>query len=93
MNKEALKEKLLKEGFVNVYEWHDEPGVEYRSHSHKGAVAFYILEGSVSFRFRDKEVELKSGNRIDVPVGEEHSARVGSDGCTFLVGEMIEGDS
>lgn len=85
--------KLQDEGFAHIYEWSDEPGTEYPAHSHKGAVSMYILKGGIVFWFGTEEIALNEGDRFDAPVGIEHTAKVGSDGCTFLVGEMIEGDS
>jgi quercetin dioxygenase-like cupin family protein len=93
MDKELLKQTLEKEGFPHIYEWSDGPGTEYPAHSHKGAVSMYILDGGLTFRFEQEEKVLKQGDRFDVPVDKEHTAKVGSEGCTFLVGEMIEGDS
>jgi quercetin dioxygenase-like cupin family protein len=93
MKKEELKEILKREGFPHIYEWHDEPGTEYPAHAHQGAVSMYILDGGLTFWFGDETVVLASGDRFDVPIGKEHTAKVGADGCTFLVGEMIEGDS
>ncbi|KND48683.1 MAG: hypothetical protein AB200_03100 [Parcubacteria bacterium C7867-005] len=93
MNKENLTKKLKEEGFVNVYEWHDEPDTEYPEHAHKGAAALYILEGGVALDIGDEKIELREGDRFDVPAGKSHTAKVGSTGCIFLVGEMIEGDS
>jgi quercetin dioxygenase-like cupin family protein len=93
MDKEILRKKLTDRGFPHIYEWHDEPGTEYPTHAHKGAVSMYILDGGLTFSFGTKEVSLKQGDYFDVPIGTEHTANVGSEGCTFLVGEMIEGDS
>ena len=93
MEREALKQKLKDEGFPHVYEWHDEPGTEYPEHAHQGAVSMYILEGGLTFWFGSEEITLNQGDRFEVPVGKEHIAKVGDSGCTFLVGEMIEGDS
>lgn len=93
MNKEDLKKKLIEEGFIYIYEWHDEPGTEYAAHAHKGKVSLYILNGGLTFWFGDEEVVLREGDRLDVPIGKEHTAKVGDGGCDFLVGEAIEGDS
>jgi quercetin dioxygenase-like cupin family protein len=88
------QEILKSEGFVHVYEWHDEPGTKYPVHSHKGKVALFIEKGDVTFNFSDNTTHVvKSGERFDVPIGLEHSATVGSNGCDYIVGEMIEGDS
>ena len=93
MNKDLLKQTLVDEGFVHIYEWRDEPDTEYPAHAHQGAVSMYILEGGITFWFEGEEIELKQGDRFDAPLGKEHTAKVGSGGCTFLVGEMIEGYS
>ncbi len=93
MDVEALKKILKDEGFLHIYEWEDGPNVSYAPHAHKDRVAMYILKGGLTFHFADKDVTLTEGGRFDVPKGEEHSAQVGTEGCQFLVGEMIEGDS
>lgn len=93
MEKETLKKQLTEEGFLHVYEWKDEPGTEYPAHAHQDKVAMYVLEGGIVFHFDDGEVVLSAGDRFDVPVGKTHTAKVGDVGATFLVGEMIEGDS
>jgi quercetin dioxygenase-like cupin family protein len=90
---EKYKEILQKEGFKFIYEWTDQPTTEYPSHSHKGRVAFYVVKGSISVQLEGKIITLKPTERIDVPVGIEHKAKVGSNGCTYIVGEEIEGDS
>ncbi len=93
MDTESLKAKLKQEGFKHVYEWEDKPGTTYPAHSHKGKVSMYITDGSITLDIEGKKVELKSGDRFDVPVGKEHSAIVGPDGCSYIVGEMMKGDS
>ena len=96
---DQLKELLNKEGFVHVYDWHDEPGTTYPPHAHKGEVTIYIVQGSVTFHFTEpdvhgmQDVPLTFGACFKVPVGREHTATVGPEGCTYVVGEMIEGDS
>ena len=88
------KEILQSEGFVHVYEWHDEPNIEYPKHSHSGKVSIFIENGDVTFSFSDGVTYMvQSGERFDVPVGIEHTAVVGLNGCDYIVGEMIEGDS
>ncbi len=93
MGKELIEKQLSEEGFPHIYEWHDEADTEYPAHVHKGKVSMYIIEGGLTIRFDDGEITLKARDQFDVPVGKEHTAKVGKDGCTYLVGEMIEGDS
>ena len=93
MNTDLLKQKPAEEGFLHIYEWKDEPGTKYPAHAHKGKVTLYILEGCLTFNFGEKVVTLKEGDRFNVPIGEGHTAKVGKNGCLYLVGELIEGDS
>ena len=92
MNEKELQAQLEKEGFKHIFLWHDDPGKVYEKHAHKGAVSFYIMKGSVTFTSGINK-EVGAGERFDVPIGVEHSAIVGHEGCDWVVGEMIEGDS
>lgn len=93
MDIEHVKKQLRSEGFPYVYEWQDAPNTEYPSHRHKDKVSFFVVNGSIDFQLQGKVVSLKNGDRFDVPVGEKHTAKTGKEGCCFVVGEMIEGDS
>jgi mannose-6-phosphate isomerase-like protein (cupin superfamily) len=93
MDPEAIKQKLRDEGFVHVYEWTDKPGTKYPSHTHKGKVSFYVMSGSIQMKIAGIEVTVSAPERMDVPVGLAHTAKVGDEGCAYIVGEEIEGDS
>lgn len=82
-----------KEGFVNVYEWSDAPGMTYTPHAHKGQVSLFVTDGSCIFDFEGAKREVRAGERFDVPVEAQHSAVVGAEGWTVIVGEEIAGDS
>ena len=86
-----MANNLQNEGFPIVYDWHDEAGIIYPLHKHQGKVAFYVVDGSVTFSGGINQT-VSRGERIDVPPGVEHSAVVGSQGCDYVVGEEIEGD-
>ncbi len=92
MNKIQAIEILTSEGFPIVYEWIDKPGTIYDNHNHQGKVSFYVMDGSVTF-FGGIQRTVSAGERIDVPVGIDHSAIVGEQGCTYIVGQEIEGDA
>lgn len=89
---EQAKEQLRKEGFPIIYEWKDKPGTVYEKHHHKGRVSFYVIDGSVTFSGGIEKTASK-GEKVDVPTGVEHSAIVGENGCTYVVGQDIEGDA
>jgi|AntRauTorckE6833_2_1112554.scaffolds.fasta_scaffold83630_2 hypothetical protein len=88
------EEIFLKEGFVNVYTWEDVANTKYAEHFHQGKVSLFITAGEISFSFPSKkEKTIVRGQRFDVPVQVTHSAVVGKNGCSYVVGEMIAGDS
>lgn len=90
-----MKEKVIEEFkkiYPSVFEWKDEPGFVYPSHHHKGKVSMYIVSGQVTFT-SGIDKTLKAGDFFDPPVGVEHTAVVGPDGCEYIVGEEIEGDA
>ena len=88
-----LTKQLKTEGFPYVYEWQDGPGKVYQPHSHKGKVTFYLLEGSLTFDFSGQKRGVRAGERFDVPIGKTHSAIVGPNGASYLVGQEIDGDA
>lgn len=84
---------LEKEGFPHIYEWQDAPDTVYPEHVHQDKVAIFITEGSLELTIDGKTHSLRPGDRFDVPPKTSHSAVVGSQGCQYVVGEMIDGDS
>lgn len=92
-----LSERYIKiledEGFPSVYEWQDAPGTIYNEHAHQGKVTLFVTDGSVMFDFEGVQKEVVAGKRFDVPVGKKHSAIVGKQGATFIIGEEVVGDS
>jgi quercetin dioxygenase-like cupin family protein len=90
---ERCIETLEKEGFISVYEWQDKPGTIYPEHSHIDKVTMFVTEGSVDFTIAGTTHTLRSGDRFDVPPSVPHSAVAGPQGCQYVIGEMIDGDS
>lgn len=90
---ERFIQKLEAEGFSSVYEWQDNPNEVYETHEHKGRVALFVTDGSITFDFLGEKKEVKAGERFDVPVGVPHSAIVGPQGAIMIVGEEIAGYS
>jgi quercetin dioxygenase-like cupin family protein len=92
MDKDELIRQLKNEGFPIVYEWTDDPNTVYEEHTHQGKVSFYVIKGMVSFSGGIDNV-ISIGERIDVPPGIKHSAIIGPEGCTYIVGQEFEGDA
>ncbi len=88
-----IKQKLKEEGFMHVYEWKDEPDTEYPYHEHQDKVSIYVTRGYIKFYFQGFEKMINIGERFNVPPKQKHTATVGDEGCEYVIGEMIKGDS
>jgi len=55
----------------DVHEWSGS-GAGYLHVHHADDEAWHILEGTLTFRFRDKEVEVPAGTTVFVPAGVPH---------------------
>ena len=87
MNEKELMEQLKKEGFERVYVWEDASNAYHPSHTHSTKTAHIIVNGVIDITMHGKVYRLKEGDRLDVPANEVHSARVGPDGCRYIIGE------
>jgi quercetin dioxygenase-like cupin family protein len=80
-----LVRKLTQEG-LSGYEWSNEPGDVYAVHSHAYNKVIYVAEGHITFPLPDtlEELQLEPGDRLDLPSGVRHGARVGTQGVRCL---------
>ena len=56
----------------HVYEWSGS-GPNYLHVHHSDDEAWHVLEGTLTFKFHDKEVEAPAGTTVFVPAGVPHS--------------------
>ena len=87
MNAKALEKDLRCEGFTHTYIWQDGPHAEYPDHSHPTETAHIILGGEMTLKTGGASKIFRTGERCDVPAGAIHSARMGPQGCRYLIGE------
>jgi mannose-6-phosphate isomerase-like protein (cupin superfamily) len=88
MNDLARIEKQLQaEGFHRTYVWQDGPSAQYGDHTHAGETAHIILDGEMTLTMAGESTTYRIGERCDVPAGAMHSARMGLEGCRYLIGE------
>lgn len=87
MDEEEARKKLEGEGFSTLYVIDDPPGRVYGDHTHENLTAHIILEGEMELTVESKAETCKKGDRVDVPANTVHSAKIGPDGCRYLVGE------
>ena len=86
-SEKELREQLQEEGFTHIFVWEDGPNAFYADHTHAGLTAHIVLHGEMTLSMHGKVETFGAAQRCDVPAGATHSARMGSQGCRYLVGE------
>ena len=87
MDEKELAAGLNKEGFRHTYVWQDGPNAFYPDHKHNSETAHVILHGEMTLMLNGEAKTYHTGDRCDVPAGAMHSARMGPQGCRYLIGE------
>ena len=87
MDVAALEAQLRGEGFKHTYVWEDGPHATYPDHTHATETAHVILDGEMTLTVEGQSATYRIGERVDVPAGEVHAARMGPQGCRYLIGE------
>lgn len=83
--KAAILDAFRTEG-LSPYEWSNELGYVYPDHSHTYHKVIYVLRGSIRFTLPEtgEVLEMKPGDRLDLPAGTVHGAVVGPEGVVCL---------
>ena len=87
MTEEEFKNQLTNEGFLDIYVQDDPASFEYPTHTHEKLTVHIILEGEMTMTDISGQKLLKAGQRFDVPAGTTHSAKMGTEGCKYIVAE------
>ena len=87
IDEEEFKEQLRRQGFSRVYVWQDAAGAFYPDHIHQVLTAHIILDGEMTLSMRGKAKTYRTGDRCNVPAGAVHAARMGPEGCRYMIGE------
>jgi mannose-6-phosphate isomerase-like protein (cupin superfamily) len=83
----SLERQLHSEGFSHTYVWRDGPNAFYPDHTHATETAHIILDGEMTLAQGGTARTYRAGQRCDVPAGAVHSAKMGTAGCRYLIGE------
>ena len=88
MDTRVAEQQLRQEGFRHVFAWRDAPDAYYPEHTHAVDTAHVILAGEMTLTCGGVTRTYAAGERPpDVPAGAVHSARMGPQGCHYVVGE------
>ena len=83
---------LIKQGFVYVSDWFDEPSTAYVVQAHKEPVTMYVVQGHFLLKDGAFEMVVNAGAEFKVPLKGMYTVEVGPEGCTYVLGEMFNGD-
>lgn len=64
--------------------WSNGPGDRYAEHSHSYHKVLYCINGSITFVVDSDEIEVRRGDRLDIPPQTPHAAIVGPDGVACM---------
>ena len=67
-----------------IYEWSGS-GPDYLHVHYADDEAWHILEGTLTFRFADKQIEAKAGTTVFVPAGVPHTYFVAGEPTRYLI--------
>jgi len=87
LREHEFEDQLRKEGFKHIYVWQDGPDTWYPDHRHPTVSTHIILEGEMTLTLNGEARTYGVGERCDVPGRTVHSARMGPQGCRYLIGE------
>ncbi len=85
MSETRWETQLKKEGFSQVALHEDPPSFSYSDHSHPIDTAYVVLHGEMQVWLDGKEHVIKEGGRLDIKKHVVHSAKIGQEGCKFLI--------
>ena len=83
---ETLRDRLAADGF-DAFEWTDAPGADYAPHAHDHDESLWVIDGEIVFGADGRTFRLGPGDRLMLPKGTVHTARAGSAGARYFIGE------
>ncbi|MDD2807085.1 MAG: cupin domain-containing protein [Patescibacteria group bacterium] len=86
-NKDAIKQRMLQNGYSIINEYNDPPNEVFPDHDHPGDQLLVVIKGSIEIVMDGKTSILRPGDEIFFPAKMMHSAKIGSQGCFYIDGE------
>lgn len=82
-------EHLLAEGYANLLFWDAIPHEHDDEHAHDRDHKMIIFSGDIEITIGYETVHLGAHDYFEIPRGTNHVARVGADGCRYLIAERL----
>jgi quercetin dioxygenase-like cupin family protein len=87
MDLEQIKFRLKNEGFTDIHEYDDPANEFFADHDHPGDELLVVVRGSIEIIMDSAKTILNPGDELFFPAKKIHSAKIGSSGCFYVVGE------
>ncbi|MDB5188119.1 MAG: hypothetical protein JWO50_639 [Candidatus Kaiserbacteria bacterium] len=91
MDEQKIIDNFKSEGYQKIYIWDAEPGEIDEEHQHDFDTCLIILKGKINITSLIDAVVTntahQAGAHIFIEKNNPHSAKVGPDGCRYLVAE------
>src|SRR5699024_5776065 len=83
---EAGVRRLIAGEGLSAYGWSNAAGDTYVAHAHDYNKVIYVVQGTITFGLTDQneQVTLAAGDRLYLPAGIRHDARIGPRGVYCL---------
>lgn len=91
-SRDQVRARLASAG-LTASSWSNAPGDRYAAHRHDYDKVLVAASGSITFDLPElgERVDLRAGDRLDLPAGTLHGAHVGPDGVTCFEAHLEVG--
>ncbi|MEO2068642.1 MAG: cupin domain-containing protein [Desulfurobacteriaceae bacterium] len=86
IDKDEVLKILKKEEYTNLFVWYDPPNTTYDWHTHPFDEVRWIIDGEITIGTEREVVTLYPGDKMNVPAGTRHFAKVGNEGVVYICG-------
>lgn len=83
-NAKTVAETAFHTEGLTPHAWSNEPGFAYEEHQHPYHKVLFCIDGSITFHTPEGDIEMRPGDRLDLPPRTPHSATVGTSGVTCM---------
>jgi quercetin dioxygenase-like cupin family protein len=91
IDEQRIIDDLKAEGYDNVWAYEAEPEEIDEEHSHEYDTKLVILSGDIQITSEVggaiTNMKYVTGQTVEIPRNKLHSAKVGPDGCRYIVAE------
>jgi quercetin dioxygenase-like cupin family protein len=83
---QTVRARLAADGY-QALRWSSQPGQAYIPHAHIYPELLWLLSGTITVLLpaEGRLLELRPGDRIEIPAGVMHAVLVGEDGAEYLM--------